>query len=848
MFTARLQYSLYRKELPLIQCVCVCFREVYSVWYGRVGTTSYIPSEKVQQLFNDMQLFPSKSQAQPLTVLNNNLKYSSPMISLVLSDSSQLTADGFEKLPDQIMYPYAEPYDLQKHVFSSLYEMLQCAKECANRNSAAYLTFGEFCIFATELKRCYERGLNLEEVNPHLRGGRVENHLGKTTPSSPDRDSNLDLPVLSGLTQHDWRVSQLRHRGGIPRPVQLSKLLDRDGQEKRRTRKMSKGMPKYEVFLGGSCNPTTWRQDVAIPTLKSLGITYYNPQVAHWGPELIELEYQAKQNAAVLFFVIDNQTRSVAGMIEAAHISGRRQKLILVIHPYQGPGQKIWGEPISEDEFEDLSLGQTMLQDLVERQGIPVFENIPSALSCTAKVLRDNIGVHELGLKDFAQPVKMAHVPLGDKLIKLREAFDALDTTNSGELCLADVCMAFRILTNRNLSLTDLRSIVAGQTGVLGRDVRDIPLEQLRVNFDEFCAIVAEFKCCESEARKLWDSVLAKTTRLFQALVTPLNRALGVLGRDVRDIPLEQLRVNFDEFCAIVAEFKCCESEARKLWDSVLAKTTRLFQALVTPLNRALEWALSSRPLRSLPLGSPPNSQSNCVRDVYLGGSIENTSWREDIAVPMLKKSGLTFFNPQVCQWSKRLIPIEAAAMDNSYVLLFVITDSSRSLASMTLAAHYIGLGCNVVLCVQLLVEDSILKMTARGTMKEIGRTDNSKKSGLTFFNPQVCQWSKRLIPIEAAAMDNSYVLLFVITDSSRSLASMTLAAHYIGLGCNVVLCVQLLVEDSIHGSDKLSMLALKDYNRGRMYLSDLANREGVPVFDDMTEAVNCVIQKCSRR
>nr|CAD7458421.1 unnamed protein product [Timema tahoe] len=38
--------------------------------------------------------------------------------------------------------------------------------------------------------------LNLEEVNLHLREGRVENHLGKTTPSSPDRDSNLDIPVL----------------------------------------------------------------------------------------------------------------------------------------------------------------------------------------------------------------------------------------------------------------------------------------------------------------------------------------------------------------------------------------------------------------------------------------------------------------------------------------------------------------------------------------------------------------------------------------------------------------------------------------------------------------------------
>nr|CAD7412796.1 unnamed protein product [Timema poppensis] len=52
-------------------------------------------------------------------------------------------------------------------------------------------------------------------MNPHLRGGRVENHLGKTTPSSPDRDSNIDLPALSSRAQHDKRVSQLRHRGGF---------------------------------------------------------------------------------------------------------------------------------------------------------------------------------------------------------------------------------------------------------------------------------------------------------------------------------------------------------------------------------------------------------------------------------------------------------------------------------------------------------------------------------------------------------------------------------------------------------------------------------------------------------
>nr|CAD7394639.1 unnamed protein product [Timema cristinae] len=41
-----------------------------------------------------------------------------------------------------------------------------------------------------------------EEVNPHLRGGRVENHLGNPPASSPNRDSNLDLSVLSSRAQH----------------------------------------------------------------------------------------------------------------------------------------------------------------------------------------------------------------------------------------------------------------------------------------------------------------------------------------------------------------------------------------------------------------------------------------------------------------------------------------------------------------------------------------------------------------------------------------------------------------------------------------------------------------------
>nr|CAD7570834.1 unnamed protein product [Timema californicum] len=63
---------------------------------------------------------------------------------------------------------------------------------------------------SSDIRLCLRIGkVELEEVNSHLRGGRVENHLGKTTPSSPDRDSNLDLPVLSSRAQHDKRTAEV---------------------------------------------------------------------------------------------------------------------------------------------------------------------------------------------------------------------------------------------------------------------------------------------------------------------------------------------------------------------------------------------------------------------------------------------------------------------------------------------------------------------------------------------------------------------------------------------------------------------------------------------------------------
>nr|CAD7256294.1 unnamed protein product [Timema shepardi] len=82
-------------------------------------------------------------------------------------------------------------FTLSKRHFSSFLR-------CTTRGTQTTASYYPFRLYA--LSTNYANGLGkveLEEVNPHLRGGGGGNHLGKTTPSSPNRDSNLDLPVLS---------------------------------------------------------------------------------------------------------------------------------------------------------------------------------------------------------------------------------------------------------------------------------------------------------------------------------------------------------------------------------------------------------------------------------------------------------------------------------------------------------------------------------------------------------------------------------------------------------------------------------------------------------------------------
>lgn len=83
-----------------------------------------------------------------------------------------------------------------------------------------------------------------------------------------------------------------------------------------------------KVFLGGTCNESTWRDEL-IPKLK---IDYFNPVVDDWTPECqAEEERQKSEECKIHLYVITPQQKgvfSIAEMIESAC----NDKVITVIY------------------------------------------------------------------------------------------------------------------------------------------------------------------------------------------------------------------------------------------------------------------------------------------------------------------------------------------------------------------------------------------------------------------------------------------------------------------------------------------------------------------------------------
>lgn len=77
----------------------------------------------------------------------------------------------------------------------------------------------------------------------------------------------------------------------------------------------------------------------------------------------------------------------------------------------------------------------------------------------------------------------------------------------------------------------------------------------------------------------------------------------------------------------------------------------------------------------------------------------------------------------------------------------------------------------------------------------------------MSYFNPQVANWDRLLLPIEQEAKERCSVLLYVVTGETLSVASLVEAAYYIGKGRSVVLCMS---DISCEGEEPIDIEGMK--------------------------------------
>ena len=83
-----------------------------------------------------------------------------------------------------------------------------------------------------------------------------------------------------------------------------------------------------KVFLGGTCNESTWRNEL-IPLLEKAGVEYFNPVVDNWTLECQEEEYRQKEICDLHLYLITKKMKGVFSIAEAVASCQFKDKEVL---------------------------------------------------------------------------------------------------------------------------------------------------------------------------------------------------------------------------------------------------------------------------------------------------------------------------------------------------------------------------------------------------------------------------------------------------------------------------------------------------------------------------------------
>ena len=86
--------------------------------------------------------------------------------------------------------------------------------------------------------------------------------------------------------------------------------------------------PKIKIFLGGTCNESTWRKNV-IDVLTRNDIKYFNPVVDNWTEECYQKELEERNTCSHCLYVITPKMTGTYSIAEAVDDSNKRPEKTL---------------------------------------------------------------------------------------------------------------------------------------------------------------------------------------------------------------------------------------------------------------------------------------------------------------------------------------------------------------------------------------------------------------------------------------------------------------------------------------------------------------------------------------
>jgi hypothetical protein len=117
--------------------------------------------------------------------------------------------------------------------------------------------------------------------------------------------------------------------------------------------------------------------------------------------------------------------------------------------------------------------------------------------------------------------------------------------------------------------------------------------------------------------------------------------------------------------------------------------------------------------------------------------------------------------------------------------------------------------------------------------------------AGVTYHNPQLGagEWTPAHEILDINAKAEATVLLFVIGEATRGVASVAEVSYLLAAGKPLALVVEDVPADAVFDGRAVVKGERDDLNRGRLFVRTMARQQGVPLFTDVAEATTHAIR-----